>query len=304
MTAVADRYYRSSGSVPLAGVFFAIGPTIAITAILALGYSAIACYNPFIFLTFIATAGFALGVAFTLQFFLQMGKVRNRPVGVLLSLIAGVFAVYAAWVAFIWIFVYRSEGVHLWLFDPADVLMMVKLLAVDGIWEIKGHTPTGWELYTVWIVEASLIVGLPVLTSLSKPSPFCESCKEWSRPTVCAAYFALPESPDELVRDLENENYEPLHHLTKMPYNLDDRLHVTVHECPNCDATWMSAERIIITTDKDGEEDSQEIPIVTNLVISSEEGDLLKGLTNFAAEPASSDQAHEHESEPGAADEA
>lgn len=304
MTSATDRYYRSSGSVPFSGVFSALGPTVVVAAILGLVYAAIDWFNPFIYFTFIATAGFGLGVGYTLQSFLRMGKVRNRTAGIVLSLVAGVFALYASWVSFIWVLFYSSEGIHVLAYQPDLLMGAIQFFGENGIWEMNGSTPTGWGLYIVWILEALIIVGLTVSTALAKVTPFCEACHEWSRPALCPAYFALPESPDELVRDLEGENYEPLHRLTQLPYDLDDRLHVTVHECPHCDATWMSVDRVIITTDKDGKENTQDIPIVANLVIPSAEGDVLKGLTNFTAEAASSDQTQEPESEPETADEA
>ncbi len=282
MSTTGDRYYRSSGAVPVGGILFAFGLTLGAVVVLGFLYALLDFFNPIVYLTFLATIGYGVVVGKILKATLVSGKVRNRGVSIVLSVMLGLLAVYATWVSFIWILA-QQEGENWLVFSTTDLIEIMGLISEQGLWELRGGLkPTGLALQAFWLVEALIIVGGIVAPFLEAEVPYCEECSQWTHADVTNANFALPEDAEQLVRDLEDERYDALYRLGVTPSDPADCLKAVVFSCPGCDARWLTVNRIVITQNAKGEIQTQETALLRNLVLQKSEADALLALTGPA----------------------
>ncbi len=66
------------------------------------------------------------------------------------------------------------------IFKPAVTIEFMKLFGQIGLWEMKGAKPTGWGLYTFWILEALIVLWMCYSDGSSMETPFCEFCNCWT----------------------------------------------------------------------------------------------------------------------------
>lgn len=271
----SERYYRSSGAVPIVGLLLAVSGTLGAVAVLATIYALISIYIPVVYFKFIATVGYGMFTGKILRSGLTAGMVRNRTVAQTLAVGMGVVAVYAAWVAFIWA-LGRKDGVSILAFSLPDLSAWMAHFSESGLWEMSdGERPTGLVLESIWLIEAILIVGGTVTPFLAADLPYCENCSQWAHSQLVNTKFAIPDDPQGLVRDLEDEQYESLAKLSGAPDDIGHFLLAAVHSCPNCNHHWLTLIRVALQ--KAAKWDA-EVVLPQNLVISKGEADKLLAL--------------------------
>ena len=215
MTATLHRYYRPSAAAPISGSFTLMTVGVLAAAVAGTIYAALARYNPLIYFTFIGACFCGGAVGLALQYGARVGRVRNRMVVWGVSAFVGLLTVYFSWVAYIYLL---SDLIT---FQPQIVWQIVQLLAQNGVWEIRGSTPTGGALYTVWAIEAALIGGITMLMGSSTVVPFCESCQLWTEPQILETQVPLENAAD-FAQAMENEQYSALYALSGGNVNEDD----------------------------------------------------------------------------------
>ena len=188
-TAPALSTYRPSHKFEAGGVARML--SIVIPAGLGIGalYGVIAWYIPLVYLTCLALAGAAFFIGVVVIKASQDANNRNPPLAFLAGAVAGLAALYAAWV--LWIA--ALSGWQAWFFNPVDLFGIATELLEDGVWSIgsSGQPVTGVFLATVWIIEALTLVAAPaVLAYLStRNTPYIESIGQWA--TEKATYLPL-----------------------------------------------------------------------------------------------------------------
>ena len=97
---------------------------------------------------------------------------------------------YTGWAVWSWILVRQADhGVKLWavFFQPRVVWDVVCSINKDGLWTFhdftsgRDFTPTGIVLWGYWLVEAVVMIGLPVyiIAKMATDDPCCERCQCW-----------------------------------------------------------------------------------------------------------------------------
>jgi hypothetical protein len=281
METTADRYYKPSGAVPLAGtilmqLFGAIG-----AAVLGLLYALANLYSPFVLLTLFAVFLFGAGVGFAVNLGARIGKVRNPGFIMLLGTATGILAIYLAWVFYIYFF-WRRQGGEFWAWSPGAIYEEMKVFAEHGLWSMKNWTPKGWVLWAFWIAEAVVVVLLSLAISVANDAPYCDQCNVWTKKHKDVASFALAD-PGPLKTQLEMEGYEILDALHKLPFDPADCLKATIHSCPQCEETdYLTICHSRLVVDKEGNQTTQETEIVKQLRIDR---DLVHHLQDLGTEP-------------------
>jgi hypothetical protein len=247
-------------------------------ALLAFVYAYINSYNPFIYITFLATLGLGFGAGMGVVFGLQKGKARNRLVASGLGLFAGVFTLYCSWAVYAYVLLQRAdvEGVSLvgMLLNPEGLFSFIVELNGQGAWSIKGTTPTGWFLWLVWALEAVIIVGIPTFLGFTTASaPFCEKCLEWSVEMKNLLRIASSDK-DEVKHRLEALDTAYVLRAAKPAEGANEWCRFDMTQCKCKETTTISAVFIkLIVKDKELKED--ETTVVTNLLMPADFADQL-----------------------------
>lgn len=252
MSSQPDRYYRNSGAVPFKGTLLMLVAGTLTAAVLSFIYALVDHYNPFIYVTFLATLVLGGGIGGAVYGAARSGAVRSRPFVMLVAFTMGLLGTYLAWVWFVWILArWDTQAIVL---DPLGMLHIMSVLGENGVWTIRGNTPTGFVLYAVWLVEAVAIVGCATMCAAAEFVPYCEACGRWTE-SLGEPFVLTSADRDRLRTDLEDERYAVLDERLTPDINPADCVHVTVHRCPNCtESNYLSASHITVTQSKDNTE--------------------------------------------------
>src|SRR6185295_8381476 len=148
------RVYKHSGnpgnalwSVPIVGI-----PAVIV---LAFAYGYLSRYIPCVgYVSVFLTIGYGLLIGYLIGRAAKASKCRNKAVVVLLGIVLGAFAVYCAWVVFIYTFVSGAPGVSVWdIFTSPKLLWnVITVVNAKGWYTIRRSTPSGVILWIFWAI--------------------------------------------------------------------------------------------------------------------------------------------------------
>lgn len=263
MSELDDRYYRASGVTPPSGVVLMLVGGLVAAAVLSAIYSIVTHYNPFIYINFLGTLFLGGLIGLVVLFVGMRGKVRNRMTAGAIGLVIGLSATYMAWVWYVWVL----TGYKTMVFSPPDLLGTMQVIAAKGAWSLFSWTPTGFALYTFWIVEAGIVTVTAAIVAAGNDTPYCEICGLWSDEKEDVV--RLKNADEALLKQaLEEERYEVLQGLPRATRYASDCLHLSLNVCPGCaDTNFLTIRHVNKTKDKKGNENIDTRDIIRNLRI-------------------------------------
>ncbi len=259
-------YYKHSGGIGLLGpVLMVLFGVIGVT-ILSVIYGYATHWIPFIYITFFIVIGYAVGIGGALALAAYLGKVRNTYVLFSGGLILGVFAVYAAWI--FWIFAASRQAVF--TLNPNHIYLIMNDIAKEGGWSIFKYTPTGIVLYAIWAVEAIIIIGVAIIFPcvIMADMPFCENCGKWIKGKYETPKLMSIGDKKLFVNHLEIGDFTPLTSLEKST-SFDDFTKASLTYCEDCTYNYfLTVKSIVMEEDSEGKLEEKEKDVVTNLILS------------------------------------
>ena len=284
-------YYEHSGNYSFGGALTGLAAGLVAGFILAVVYAYLEIYIPIAgYITFIMAAGFGLLTGAATGWGLMKGNVRHNGVGTLVGLVVGLIALHISWAVWIYAMIRRAE------FDASLIIILLRpdlmweaILGInaDGAWSMRSWTPTGIVLWTLWGIEALIVVGATVATAAgSIMLPFCETCKNWCEQEEGAARLALAEG-GELKSHLESKNFGFVEKLGAPAPGAVEYLRLDLCCCKSCGTTnTLAVKSVTLDVDKRGETSESTTDILENLLLSSDEVAKVRRLAELA--PASS----------------
>ena len=270
------EYYVASTAAPAGGVIFALACGAIGGAVVATVYALLLAYVPIIgWISFILTGGFGVLAGFAISFGLNLGKIRNRSVALVVAAASATIAFYVAWV--VWVWAIFDGAPLLEVANPANLFHSVLIINEKGAWSLKGFTPTGAVLWGLWGLEALIIYGCALVIGVSgSSSPFCEKCGDWCEETEGVRMFDADTGEENLRSRLETRDLSCLTE-TEPPQDDTHFYRVDLAYCTNCAELWcMSLVRVRITFDKDGDASTDTTDVVRHMLISREEAEALQ----------------------------
>lgn len=268
------KYYEASGVTgPMGPVLMLLFGFIAsITGGFIYGYAV--RYIPLIYLNVFITIGFSLIVGFIGGYGAKLGKCRNETVVLALGLVVGLMAVFGGWVG--WIHALTKGDVL--ALTPSAVWSVAEIILEKGAWGISAWTPTGWALGIFWVIEALGIILICTLMSITSILvPFCERCDSWVDESTKIEPLAVIEDVKGFVANLEEGDFSPLTTLEKVTEEGKAFVSAEIIFCKTCTQTkFLNVTSIVITKDKDDNENKLERTILTNLILTPESFNVLK----------------------------
>ena len=281
-----NKYYEESGKIGIIGPIYIIILGVVSSLVLGAIYGYAIFYIPFIYLNIFITMALGGFVGHAVAIGGKYGKVRNENALLLFGFIFGLFSEYISWVS--WIHAYSEQEVL--IYSPAVILEVMQELSVNGAWSIFGWTPTGNWIYSIWSIEAIMIVGFSAILAMMNSVPFCEQCYKWVEEGETIEPLEPLDVTSELVGQWENENYSSLKSLeesdlesdlesdfesdfesdSEIDFESDHYFRIELLQCPSCqDSNFMTIVEVEISEDSDGEEHVSEIAVIQNLILTS-----------------------------------
>ena len=270
MHANIQRYAPSGAFGPLTFVY-ALGSLIA--AILLAGiYMLLVDLIPFIYASFLLTAGFGFALAVMGSWSVTSGHCRNRglAIGVGLLLGAGGLAASYAWGFLLTLNEATSNYPGVTVLELAQEVPFGRWLdaRLDGGWKVGKSTEiTGIGVMVIWFIEAVIVLGAPFLmTMFAAAEPYCEPCQTWTK------------SQGSSIKGLTREDVQPLldrgdlaglltmadHPDTDSAY----RIQLLRQYCPRCANTAFLTVNELQTVVKDGKTEENKVELLENAVLT------------------------------------
>jgi hypothetical protein len=289
--------------VPFGGTLLMLFCGGAAATALAFAYALLTAFNPYVYLTAIGTVVFGVGIGGAVVFGAVAGKVRNRAFMMIVAASLAVVGLYLSW-AFYIPYILGRMGVpgQPFHFNPQIVFNWIHFLGENGVWELFGWGPKGWQLYAFWLVEAAVVLGGAVIVAGTARNPYCEACGQWTNEEKPVRPLALTD-PDRLRAALEEERYEVLDELRNQDVAPENCFRATLYTCPQCiDSDYLTISHVRVTTSKDGNVQTQSTELIRRLHVPRELVDHLRvALTDVSPFLPPQEPAAEHDDEPAAA---
>ena len=235
-------YYKHSGKFSGGALAYGLVCGTLVGLITAWVYAYIDLYSPLGgVVSAVVAAIFGVIVGATTSNFLNKKLVRNPAVGMAAVTLATAVSYYVSWVVWLVALLHRggmtdpelsvgSLAVH-----PRDVWQIVGMVNHAGAWKYRDSTPTGWELWAVWAMEAAIVFGASLAFAWTNmhDTPFCEQCVQWTKKKADIARVV----PTELVhfkQDLENKNFAAVEKLGPAPDYSVDFHRLDMYSCEKC----------------------------------------------------------------------
>jgi len=181
------------------------------------------------------------------------GPCPNRKVGTSLSLLIGLATCYSQWAA--WLHFVSADGglSQSWLellVHPRQMWDLSGVIAAKGAWSVFHFEVHGVLLYSIWIIEALVILGGSALGRMATGQPFSSKMNDWCQnhhgkfffrhiPDTAGFVKRLEETPASLPALLselghpEEENPANFSELTFLSCEGDDIAYVLLSNISN-----------------------------------------------------------------------
>jgi len=228
------RCYRHSGKVPVGSIPIALISGVVCAALLCVPYGYAIRYVPLVFINIITVLVYGAAVGGATGVGAKLGRMRNEGAVLLMGLITGCTAAYAAWIG--WIFAVSKHFV----ITPAEIRDVIKTAARVGTFRLFGKEPVkGDFLWFVWTVEALIIVGMSTFAAKFTISgeAFCERCQKWLS-EIGTAFCSVPENTGKFVQSLHTGDATVLDTVEFFPPDAPPegvpRLKLAAKRCDKC----------------------------------------------------------------------
>jgi hypothetical protein len=263
-------YYKPSGKIPVKGIFISMITAFVITVILSIIYIALQWFIPFIYLNFFIAAGLGFGIGGGVFIAIGAGKIRNTKYEFVLAVLCGLLGWYCQWALFVSLLseAEGSMGGGMWvrssfnltgfwyIITHPKILFQAMLSLNDvGTFTLKHNTVTGTLLWVVWVIEALIIIGAPMLFSLSgrSASPFSEQNDQWMEERNVEGKLKTVTDPDQMIAELDTGNLKSLKDFLPANDISNDYATLRIYESPGDPVSYISVTNISHEADKKGE---------------------------------------------------
>lgn len=280
------EFYKHTGAVPLPGLVMTLLVGSGVAALLGVIYSFGICKIPYIYVCFLLTGGFGVGLGFAVGWMAKLGHLRNSFVTGLLGLICGAVGLYVAWAFDPYARYSDVIPPGEILFAPADLFAYMGAFYEEGAWGFTNNSNvSGIFLGILWALEAVVICGCSAFfaASVITGRVYCETCRKWITTRSDAYRLAAEGVGDAMQKGL----LEDVRHLPALPRaKSDDQAYVQLDltSCPGCEYShYLSAKAVTHVPNKEGKLEKKEQPMMGHRVIPREDVQLIQQL---AATPA------------------
>jgi len=268
--AMEHLYYKPSGKIPVKGIFISLITALVITVVLSIIYIALQWFIPFIYLNFFIAAGLGCGISGGIFIAIGAGKIRNTKYEFVLAVLCGLLGWYCQWALFVSLLseAEGSMGGGMWVRSSFNLtgfwyilthpeLLFRAMLSLNdvGTFTLKHSTVSGTLLWVVWAIEALIVIGAPILFSLSgrSTSPFSEQNGEWMEDREVEGKLKTVTDADAMIKELSTGNLKCLNNFLPADDLSTDYATLRIYESPGDPVSYISVTNNSHQADKKGE---------------------------------------------------
>ncbi|HEX7900118.1 MAG TPA: hypothetical protein VF950_20285 [Planctomycetota bacterium] len=266
--------YKHSGAVTLTGTLMGLVAGGVAAVALAFVYTYAVVWIPFIYVNFLLTLIFGVGVGFAVAAGAKAGKLRNMAVAGLLGAFCGLLGLYVAWA------IHPMAQFSLTPeFDPSKLMEYMGAVYEKGTWGISRSGPvSGILLGIIWAVEAGIIVLGAALVPPGRLGDlaFCEPCDVWTRVQTGVRTISLA-GVDPILARIGEGDVAALRETKPSDAADAGYVRVDLSTCPNCaNSAYLTLTLVQKKVDEKGKESTEEKAVLQNLVLAAADVGIVK----------------------------
>lgn len=275
------QHYKHSGTVPFGGLVATAVAGLGTAMCLAVVYSYAIVYIPFIYINFFLTLGFGFGVGKVIAVMAQAKKMRSSSIPLLLGAVTAVVGWYVSWgVDFLARAGIPDNGSLFVAFDPRLLLGYVQMFFDQGFWGIgrANLMVSGIPLAIVWLIEATVIIGLAAFTARSEmlEMVFCEACDCWANQQKNVSRLSATCAAD-LVAGITRGDLSVLRNAQRATDSDMSFVGLNLASCDVCNnCNYLSVDLVTTSLDKNGKPETKVETAVHHQAISTADTALVR----------------------------
>lgn len=265
--------FELSGNYSPLGFLLACGLSATLSVFGGYLYAVVVTYMPFIYLNLLLNVGFGLMIGFSVSFLCKLALIRNIKARFFIGLLASIVGLAAHW----WVYLFLittgkiplehtvSEGSF--LIDPEVLKEIFMALYTYGNWSFSGIDINGSLLVSIWVGEALIIIGAPLLILYKHPiPPFSEKYMKWYSKVTLAQDFAYISGIVSFIQELRGAKGANLLHYPKG----DGRRHskVCLYYLEEEEKAYVSVDNVYISKGSNARKEID--PIVRFIAVPSD----------------------------------
>jgi len=278
------EHYKHSGAVPILGALMTIVAGLLAASLLGVVYTYVLYYIPIVYFNVLLPVGLAFAIGFVVSMAGTWGKIRNTPVLAIIGFFCGLVSLYVAWAADAYV---RTSFGFSWAFAPDVLIAYIQLFYERGDWTLFGDEPiAGISLAAIWVIEAAIIVGGAAFTALvaNSEDPFCERCDVWADVEKGVRRLKLERGSQASAARLLQGDLTALAESERAEKREYPHLRLDLATCGSCqDSNYLTIQSVTESVNDKGETSTSEEALLTNLVITPEQVQLVRDAGTPAA---------------------
>src|SRR5690606_24489630 len=221
----------------------------------------------------LCTSGLGIAIGMLCRILVRLTHSRPKKTYYVLAVIAGLFANYFQWTVLIsYLYIGKIPWVPEYLNSldrimTPDIFIQIIVWANEiGIWEVAGHTFTGLELVSVWLIEFVIILGFPIWNAHKiVVNPYSESFNKWYPKYTLIKEFESISTVDSFLEDFQENPIETIEKLETGSGSRHSKIHIFFKE--NEIEQYLKVDRVYVS--EGGKRDKTVAPWVPNVVIDA-----------------------------------
>lgn len=230
--------YQESMKVNPIGLTVSYGVCLILALFLGYLYSSITIFMPIVYVNLLLTLGFGLTLGIVNRFLVRLTHNRNKKSQLIQALISGVLANYFQWTAYI-LYAFNKEVPSLpeffanlhWVVIPQHFIQAITEINRVGVWSMFGVVFNGFVLTAIWVIEAFIIIALPVTAVYkTKIYPYSELLGQWYPKYTLFKDFEYLSTTNKLQKDLQVDAISAIQGLGKGIGHRHSKIHLFYHK--------------------------------------------------------------------------
>ncbi|MEM7572603.1 MAG: hypothetical protein AAF433_06875 [Bacteroidota bacterium] len=267
-----SAYYEESGSITPARLSLGLLLIVTIAIVFGYIYALIMYFSPLVYINALVCIGMGLLLGFTANFAGRVAHLRSTAWRIGFAAFAGLLAYLCHWCAYLPM-VFNdglSPAAYLstlsGLFNPGGLWVGAKFLNTLGVWEIASMPNTGFFGQLIWLVEAVIIIGLPVYFAWrAKVHPYSEQQQRFYQQYLVPVPYFIP-SPSLFVKAIQEEGFAAFSQLEEPRANLFHLINLYYLQGEN--RHYLDVTKVSISN-SGKEQKTTETVVVDNLAIDT-----------------------------------
>lgn len=264
-------FYKESLKYNPVGYIVSIVTLAIIALFLGYFYTGLTIIMPFVYINILLPIGFGLILGLINRVLGRLTQNRHKKSRMVQALISGVLANYFQWTAYVY-YVFNGElpslaqylsSLH-WIVVPQNFFPAIVEINKVGLWAVFDIPFTGLGLAAIWVIEALIIIALPVIAVYqTKVYPYSETLGKWFPKYILHKDFEYLASPSKMLKDLQTDVLAALKNLEKGFGHRHSKIHLHYHK--DDETAYVSVESV--TIEGQGKGKTQKNTLISNFVI-------------------------------------